>query len=248
MKWLFDAKVRLLNRAKECATNYKANLAVIFWLEFGLMCYWECCFFAHFGSRILSACMFVFCALYCYAFRHNSGLRFRIEIKKETETEPIIAYRCWRVLAYDGEVSLISAVTQDHWQAGEPMTGSPFSCDALGVHAVKKLSHLFSIYGGYDLRSDEEYNHHMVCGKVALWGDVVEHDFGYRAEFAYPVELWAHENSDPMTVMMLELKYGVPVTLDPAPWTNIIKEENQTEVRKDSWFSRLSLGAWPRGS
>ena len=29
-----------------------------------------------------------------------------------------------------------------------------------------------------------------VLGRVALWGKVIEYDKGYRAEFAYPLELW----------------------------------------------------------
>ena len=31
---------------------------------------------------------------------------------------------------------------------------------------------------------------HRVLGRVSLWGKVVEYDHGWRAEFAYPAELF----------------------------------------------------------
>lgn len=31
----------------------------------------------------------------------------------------------------------------------------------------------------------------FVIGAVYLWGRVIEHEIGYRAQFAYPKEIWA---------------------------------------------------------
>jgi preprotein translocase subunit YajC len=48
-----------------------------------------------------------------------------------------------------------------------------------GVYAAKNIEHLRQLgYEGYG-----------VCGEVYLWGIVVEHTLGWRAQFAYPKNL-----------------------------------------------------------
>jgi len=57
----------------------------------------------------------------------------------------------------------------------------------------------------------------VVEGEVYLWGEVVEHELGYRAQFAYPKQLYRSRNSswlwqarqDVLTVMVADY-YGVP--------------------------------------
>jgi len=63
----------------------------------------------------------------------------------------------------------------------------------LGVHAYKENSteanRLFRDYvEGYSLVAILEGDD-IIIGKVKLWGDVVEHEHGYRAEFAKIVSL-----------------------------------------------------------
>ncbi len=48
----------------------------------------------------------------------------------------------------------------------------------------------------------------LCVGRVLLWGRVVEHERGYRAEAAYPADAVA---PDPETAAALERRYGVPV-------------------------------------
>ena len=47
----------------------------------------------------------------------------------------------------------------------------------------------------------------LCVGRVLLWGRVVEHERGYRAEAAYPADAVA---PDPETAAALERRYGVP--------------------------------------
>jgi len=46
-----------------------------------------------------------------------------------------------------------------------------------------------------------------VFGKCGFWGDVIEHEHGFRARYAYPVELWTWipEHAEALG------KYNVPV-------------------------------------
>ena len=46
-------------------------------------------------------------------------------------------------------------------------------------------------------------------GLVALWGRVIEHDYGYRAQFAYPVALLEPTlESERPPIHELALRYG----------------------------------------
>jgi hypothetical protein len=82
----------------------------------------------------------------------------------------IVAYRCWELRdgllrsMYADFTWLPRAIEQahkvdEHW--------------GTGLHAFKTLE-----------RARNEYRWADVYGEVALWGDVIEHEHGYRAEFA----------------------------------------------------------------
>jgi hypothetical protein len=83
----------------------------------------------------------------------------------------ITAYRCWK-LREDGLLG--SCVVEDHiWQPGKPAEGD--AAGGLGIYAFKSVL-LLSEYGN----PDPGY----VTGTVDMWGDVFEHERGYRAQYA----------------------------------------------------------------
>lgn len=49
------------------------------------------------------------------------------------------------------------------------------------------------IYAFRDRNAAEQSHERYITGRVAFWGDFVEHALGWRAEFAYPLELWIPE-------------------------------------------------------
>lgn len=89
----------------------------------------------------------------------------------------IVAWRCWLVRP-DGFIR--SCAADAVWAPGEPMTGDigKDGTGSLGIHAWKTAR------GALTYGTGQGPN---VIGKVALWGEVVEHAEGYRAEFAKPV-------------------------------------------------------------
>jgi len=95
------------------------------------------------------------------------------ELPLETTFGEIIAWRAWKV---DGG-RLTSPYQDTPWQPGEIMEGGdPFKDH--GFYAHKRVEHLFA----------QERENWQVVGTVKLWGNVVEHTEGYRAEFALPHE------------------------------------------------------------
>jgi hypothetical protein len=144
----------------------------------------------------------------------------------------IVGYRCWRI-----ENGLLRSVYQtDVWQPREILAGRELGdWDQRGIHAWKDSgSNEYHDYiRSYLNRENDPFSwviigsgsaiqrgHHtprpaMVTGTVFLWGDVVEHQRGYRAEYARVRSLdWLYPDAPMMgreeeSLNQLRAKYGV---------------------------------------
>lgn len=97
------------------------------------------------------------------------------------ELGEVEAWRCWNVKGG----FLTSLVADNFWAPGEVMEGSPGrDTELTGVNAFKKGSQAIRDYG-----ADGTKKSPRVVGRIALWGEVVEHQYGYRAEFGIPLSL-----------------------------------------------------------
>jgi len=107
----------------------------------------------------------------------------------------IVGYRCWRI-----EKGWLRSVYQsDVWKPGCVLEGRELGdWDSRGIHAWKDAAskeysdYIRSYLNGVDSLKRMIFSHSretnpqpaMVTGTVFLWGDVVEHERGWRAEFA----------------------------------------------------------------
>jgi hypothetical protein len=106
---------------------------------------------------------------------------------------PVVAYRVWRwnatgLKSLNGEQWLPDrpvearcrvAPAVGHVRVMDKANEVPNRNCTCGIYAAKNIENLRQLgYGGYG-----------VCGEVYLWGTVVEHTFGWRAQFAYPKNL-----------------------------------------------------------
>jgi hypothetical protein len=123
----------------------------------------------------------------------------------------IIGYRAWRVIGLGPflrrcDDRLRSMFISDYvWEPDRPASGD------VQVHGVYSFRNV--------IRSKEEYRHAagtgpFLFGKVKLWGEVVEHEWGYRSEFARIISL---DYGDPALLEKFRLIYGVNL----APATGI---------------------------
>jgi len=95
---------------------------------------------------------------------------------------PIVAYRVW-VLSPSGLMSL----NGEFWPPNRRLEASckrspdshepPHSACSCGIYATKSVDQLQRI--GYASKGG-------VYGEVYLWGTVIEHKLGWRAQYAYP--------------------------------------------------------------
>lgn len=99
--------------------------------------------------------------------------------------EPLIAYRIWHI---DGDSKLHPLTRCTPWEYGNIVETDEIptiesSCRQRGIHAWKNMGDLI------EYLNPNRYPVIHIIGRVALWGKIVEHQFGYRAQFAYPHSL-----------------------------------------------------------
>ena len=128
---------------------------------------------------------------------------------------PLQAYRCWRV-EWQGKLPVLGSLFQPTvWPAAHPLRATcekrPGSLAAwfrrrffrpMETHSAPTWNCECGVYGLADFKQDEnlELSPHFhqrgpldrvirVAGVVQLWGRVVQHEHGYRAEYARPLKL-----------------------------------------------------------
>jgi hypothetical protein len=127
---------------------------------------------------------------------------------------PVIGYRAWRWKATG-----LQSLNGSPWLPGRPMVAGcgpragtiasraesahgagadelPHADCTCGVYAAKNLEHLRQI--GYTRRG--------IRGEVYLWGTVVEHRLGWRAQFAYPKSLFLPPTTIPFKLTEMEAR------------------------------------------
>lgn len=107
----------------------------------------------------------------------------------ERSAEPVAAWRAWRLRrdADRGELRLQPAFRGSSWEPLQPVRAA---CARRRRHAAPKRRCTCGLYGFNDGSEVGLGGTRLaVVGQVSMWGRVVEHDLGYRAEFAYPARM-----------------------------------------------------------
>lgn len=127
---------------------------------------------------------------------------------------PLTGHRHWNV---DAKGFLYSANVLSRWPARKAKRArcsvggvQHFDPESGALLAAPRSQCSCGIYA-YKPSTFDEYGNLPVGGKVALWGHIIEHESGYRAEFGYPIELVAQ---DERTAARLRFLYGVPTTVE----------------------------------
>lgn len=120
----------------------------------------------------------------------------------------IIAWRAWKVK--DG--LLTSMYRDDLWPPDEPITGDPGGSGCVentraGVHAFTTQKGALEYAIAHANGSVMVNGSPVVIGRVALWGEVIEHEQGYRAEFAKVHSLDVPLGVDDATMARLRTLY-----------------------------------------
>jgi hypothetical protein len=91
-------------------------------------------------------------------------------------------------------------------------------------HSEQQAPHLTCTCGIYAYKekprllreiSDIHSGLRLVYGEINLWGKVIEHEVGYRAQFGYPKRLWCTPAIEPLAGW-IGYVYGVPCEVMPS--------------------------------
>jgi len=129
---------------------------------------------------------------------------------------PVIAWRVWQ-LAEGG----LKSLNGEPWLPGEPLTArcagpalaGPMLRGAYPRHGAAEVPALKCSCGVYATSSFSflrrmEYERYGIKGEVYLWGKVVEHENGWRAQFAYHKSLLLSADRLPATLARGEIPAG----------------------------------------
>src|SRR2546426_6193619 len=119
----------------------------------------------------------------------------------------LIGYRWWYSGVRPAEGWRLRSAFRDVWWDGPHLTASapPEPGNACGIHAFKTWT--LAVRAAKELDEFPCEGSYAVLGTVALWGKVVEHERGFRAEHALVQQLWVPERIL-LTVRRPEERYG----------------------------------------
>ena len=108
--------------------------------------------------------------------------------------EALIGWRVWCVVETRAGLRLASVIHEHAWPVAHETVArcdngheAPDPACACGIHAAREPAAVLSYLHG----RDEPRTVARVLGRVQLWGRVVEHEGGWRAERAYPLDFVA---------------------------------------------------------
>jgi hypothetical protein len=157
-------------------------------------------------------------------------------------SEPILGWRAWRVRYLDGLPEALESIAQPlGWPGRKPMRAHClyawrkrrlWNHHAVSGHGTTPaLEHTCGIYATRTPEQARSWSGHFgrdgqdqrVIGRVALWGRVLVHSSGWRAELAYPAEFVVppkldHGLDPEALAFWLEARYGVPAEIGGHVW------------------------------
>jgi hypothetical protein len=120
-----------------------------------------------------------------------------------SRTTPVHGWRVWHVGRQRGAAVLTSVTFGVIWPSRKPMRAHCIHAWARGAdlvdHNAPGWSHTCGIYALDDLERTNAWGAQgpkRVVGGVSLWGRLIVAEHGYRAEYAYPHDLWIPDSGD----------------------------------------------------
>jgi hypothetical protein len=112
---------------------------------------------------------------------------------------PIVGYRVWQ-----WDSAGLKSLNRAHWHPREAFT---FECRTTRNHEARRVKCTCGVYASksFGHLRQRGYTERRICGEVSLWGTGVEHEDGWRAQFAYPRNLVVPLSRVPLGMKRLEL-------------------------------------------
>ena len=119
----------------------------------------------------------------------SSGVSLARGLTVEHAVEPVIAWRAWALTGHRDGTGLLLRPVAGRSRPWKPLEASEAACKAARFHAAPNIDCTCGLHGAHSPEILRKAKTPAVLGRVALWGRVIEHEHGYRAQFAYPQRL-----------------------------------------------------------
>ena len=108
------------------------------------------------------------------------------DLQQTTGLEPILAWRTWALTGHRDGTDLLLRPVAGRSRPWKPMQPVEAACKHARMHAAPHIECTCGLHGTHELDILRRTRCPAVLGRVALWGRVIEHELGYRAQYAYP--------------------------------------------------------------
>jgi hypothetical protein len=107
----------------------------------------------------------------------------------DVSSEPIVAWRTWALTGTREGAGLLLRPVAKRLRTWRPLEVVEASCRFARRHAAPDMACTCGLHGAHGVDILRKTKSPAVIGRVALWGRIVEHELGFRAQFAYPQRL-----------------------------------------------------------
>jgi hypothetical protein len=124
---------------------------------------------------------------------------------------PIVGHRVWR-----WDAAGLRSLNGKPWSPRQPLAAKCGAGKADAAHEVPQTDCTCGVYAAKNLEHLRQlgYEGSGIRGEVHLWGTVVEHELGWRAQFAYPKTLFLTPDVIPSGTKEMESRLGALVAYD----------------------------------
>jgi hypothetical protein len=116
----------------------------------------------------------------------------QLDVASDSEAiqrDPIVAWRAWTLTGRADGTHLRLRPVAGPRLPWPPLRPARAACKQARLHRAPDPQCSCGLHGTRDVEPLRHTKNPTVLGTVALWGRVIEHELGYRAEFAYPQRL-----------------------------------------------------------
>lgn len=161
--------------------------------------------------------------------------------------EPVVAYRYWSMnsgINMGEEHGILYSLgwSPFPWKPEEPQEAYHIKLESiLGAYfpshtidscpGARSTGHKCGFYGikeKWYCDSIQQRSNEIISGQVYLWGLIVEHESGYRAQFAYPKCLYLDRKKDD-EIRMVASNYKIPA-IEPPDSRKLLEELDRMAI------------------
>jgi hypothetical protein len=110
-------------------------------------------------------------------------------LERAVSTEPILAWRAWALTGKRDGHDLLLRPVAGRSRPWKPLEPAEAACKQARLHGAPNIDCSCGLHGTHNADILRRTRMPAVLGRVALWGRVIEHELGYRAQYGYPQRL-----------------------------------------------------------